>query len=135
MKVPDHIMSFGDLSFRGKCEHEDYVLTSFVSWLRREHPKYAQVALHPKNEGKRSPAQFKADLAKGFKKGASDIIIIGNPTLCLELKIADSARAKWSCEEQITFLTDAQKVGAISAVGFGLQGAKDAFLFWLSKQA
>jgi hypothetical protein len=76
--------------------------------------------------------QIRADKAKGLTKGVSDLIIIGNPTLCMEIKKDNSCRFE---DGQLEFLQQAQKGGAFVCLAIGYQGAKDAFEYWLKLQS
>lgn len=130
MQVPENIKVFGDLSFRGKCQVEDAELIDFfteIFYLYKD--TYHLIAFHPKNEGKKTMAQAMTDKAKGQKKGVSDIIVVGSPTLVIELKRKDHTQSHWE-DGQIDFLTTAQKKGAFVCVAFGCIAALEAFEEW-----
>lgn len=133
MKTPNWLPVFGDLPKSTKNPHEDYVLSSLISRIRRDYPtSYGLVAFHVKNEGKRTAQQIKVDKLKGLTKGVSDLIIIGNPTLCMELKRDNSCRFE---DGQLEFLEQAQKGGAFVCLAIGYEGAKLAFEEWLKMQS
>ena len=112
MKIPQWLTVYGDVNYRGDCPHEDYALASFFDRIRKDYPlSYGLVAFHPKNEGKRSHAQVKVDKLKGMTKGVTDVIIIGNPTLVLELKRDDHTKSKWQ-PMQLEFMEQCHKGGA-----------------------
>lgn len=132
MKTPEWLPKFGDLPKSPNNPAEDYVLSSVVSRIRKEYPTtYGLVAFHVKNESKRTTTQIKIDKLKGLTKGVSDLIVIGNPTLCMEIKKDNSC-----CFEdgQLQFLEQAQKGGAFACLAIGYQGALDAFHHWIEIQ-
>lgn len=119
--------------FIGKCPSEDSVHVAFVAWIRHNHPDKADLMIHPKNEGKRTPQQVSMDRKMGsITKGASDIIIVGNPTFVCELKRDDPKLSKWQPGQE-DFLSKATDAGAFSCVAFGLESAKRAFNDWIGK--
>ena len=132
MKTPNWLPVFGDLPRSKDNPLEDYVLISLISRIRRDYPSsYGLVAFHVKNESKRSHAQIKADKMKGLTNGVSDLIVIGNPTLCMEIKRDNSCSFE---KGQLEFLEQAHKSGAFACVAIGWQGALDAFAHWLTLQ-
>ena len=133
MKTPTWLPKFGDLPKSTSNPAEDYVLSSLISRIRNDYPSsYGLVAFHVKNESKRTTGQIRADKAKGLTKGVSDLIVIGNPTLCMEIKKDNSCRFEVG---QLEFLQQAQKQGAFVCLVVGYQGAKDAFEHWLKLQS
>lgn len=121
---------YGDLSSRGKCISEDAVHIAFVAWIRHNHQSEALLLLHPKNEGKRTPQQVAMDKKMGsITKGASDIIIPGNPAFVCELKKDDPTKCHWQPGQE-DYLNIAHEHGAFACVAFGLNAAKDAFIDW-----
>lgn len=133
MKTPSWLPKFGDLPRAKDNPAEDYVLSSLISRIRKDYPSsYGLVAFHVKNESRRTMGQIRADKAKGLTKGVSDLVVIGNPTLCMEIKKDNSC-----CFEdgQLEFLQQAQKGGAFVCLVIGYQGAKDAFEYWLKLQS
>lgn len=133
MKTPSWLPVFGGLPRAKDNPAEDYVLSSLISRIRKDYPSsYGLVAFHVKNESRRTVVQIRADKAKGLTKGVSDLIIIGNPTLCMEIKKDNSCRFE---DGQLEFLQQAQKQGAFVCLAIGYQGAKDAFDYWLKLQS
>lgn len=105
-------------------------MTTFFNFLRRCHPDYAAVALHIRNEGKRTKQQIDREkLAGGFVKGASDIIIPAGISFVCEMK-SQSPKATIT-EEQINFLLAAQSIGAFAVIALGHEAAIEAFKDWL----
>lgn len=132
MKTPAWLPKFGTLKKSNDNPKEDYVLSSIVSRIRMDYPlTYGLVAFHVKNESKRTTGQIRADKAKGLTKGVSDLIVIGNPTLCMEIKRDDSCYFEIG---QLEFLEQAQKNGAFVCLAVGYDGAKEAFNHWLTLQ-
>ena len=132
MKIPPWLPKFGTLKKSNDNPKEDYVLSSIVSRIRMDYPlTYGLVAFHVKNESKRTTGQIRADKAKGLTKGVSDLIVIGNPTLCMEIKRDDSCYFEIG---QLEFLEQAQKNGAFVCLAVGYDGAKEAFNHWLTLQ-
>ena len=132
MKPPHWLPVFSDLPKATTNPAEDYVLSSLISRIRTLYPDtYGLVAFHVKNESKRTQGQIKADKIKGLTKGVSDLIVIGNPTLCMEIKKDNSCRFE---SGQLEFLQQAQKGGAFVCLAIGYDGAKAAFEHWLTLQ-
>lgn len=132
MRCPNWLPVFGDLPRSKDNPHEDYVLSSMISRIRKDYPSsYGLVAFHVKNEGKRTTQQIKVDKLKGLTKGVSDLIVIGNPTLCLELKRDNSCSFE---DGQLEFLEQAHKSGAYACLAIGYKGALEAFNHWLTLQ-
>lgn len=105
-------------------------MATFFNFLRKNHPKYALVALHIRNEGKRTLSQIAREKALGgFVTGCADIIIPGNPAFVCEIK-SRSKKAKIS-DEQIEYLIAAQNCGAFSCLALGYEAALEAFNDWL----
>lgn len=119
-------------SLPGKQPSEDVEMASFFNRLRKEHPDtYGLTALHIRNEGLRSAHQMQSIKGKGgFVKGASDVIIPGNPTFVCEMKSrSKSARLT---KEQIAYLEASAAAGAFACVALGAGAAWEAFQHWLS---
>ena len=114
----------------GKQPSEKVEMASFFNRLRREYPdSYGLLALHIRNEGLRSAQQIRSIKGEGgFVKGASDIVIPGNPTFVCEMK--SCAKSSRLSHEQITYLTAAHNAGAFACVALGAQGAWEAFQAW-----
>lgn len=130
MNFPKFLKVYGDQSFRGDCPHEDYALTSFFSRIRKDYStSYGLVAFHPKNEGKRTKQQNNIDKMKGLTAGVCDVVIIGNPTLCLEIKRDDHTKSKFQ-PGQLEFLEHSHNSGAFVCVALGYQAALLAFEEW-----
>lgn len=116
----------------GPCPSEKVEMSSFFNRLRREHPALGAIALHIRNEGKRTAMQHQSMLGEGgFVKGASDVVIPGAPTFVMEMK----SRAKTAkvSKEQAAYLQACAEAGAFACVALGAVGAWEAFEEWLCK--
>lgn len=133
MKIPTTIQLYGDPNWRGECASETVEQATFFNRLRAQYPKtYGAVALHIKNEGKRSFQQHNKMKAEGgFIAGASDIIIPGAPTFVCELKRKDHTKSAWQ-KGQVEYLEAAQSLGAFVCLALGHDGAWEAFQKWVS---
>lgn len=130
MILPPHIPVYGNPEYRGPCPKEGAEQSTFFNALRKAYPKtYGRLALHPKNEGKRTSNQTSWDRAQGMATGASDIIIPGNPAFVCELKRRDHAKSSWQ-KGQREYLTAAQDAGAFVCVALGWDAAWEAFTEW-----
>lgn len=114
------------------CPSEKVEMASFFNRLRREHPQLGAIALHIRNEGKRTAMQHSAMVGEGgFVKGASDVVIPGNPAFVMEMK----SRAKTAkvSKEQVAYLESCAAQGAFTCVALGAVAAWDALEEWLRK--
>lgn len=128
-KIPADIPVFGDVNFRGKCPLETPEQISFLTLLRREFPELAEIAVHIRNEGKRSKRQGAQQKAEGMNTGASDIVIPCEPPILIELKRRDHTLSSTS-KEQLKYLINAQKLGAFACYALGAVGAMEAVRVW-----
>lgn len=133
MKLPPDIPVFGDTSYRGDCPKEAIEQITFFGELRRLYPDtLGLLALHPKNEEKRSGAKFNQldrDKAMGLAPGASDIQIPGCPSFVCEMKRQDHTKSKWQ-DGQLDYLRAAKAEGAFACVALGWQAAMEAVEAW-----
>jgi hypothetical protein len=134
LKIPEEIKVYGDFEYRDKkCPKESIEQITFVNRVRNECPEtFGRVLVHAENEGKLINGQFSAiskSRAMGQAKGASDIIIPGNPAFVCEMKRKDSTLSKVS-DEQIEYLLAANKCGAFACVAYGHEAAWQAFEDW-----
>lgn len=134
MKFPAGIKVYGDTEFRGPCPSETLEQVTFFARLRRIHPKYGSVALHPRNEGKRTHLQAAKEKSEGMTTGATDIIIPSNPSFVCELKRRDHTLSKIS-EDQVTYMRTAQELGCFVCISLGADAAWEAFQEWLDAKA
>ena len=118
----------------GECPSEQVEMATFFNILRRQCPEYYKIAIHVRNEGKRTQGQVaRARYEGGFVKGAADIIIPGAPTFVCEMK-SRSKSARLS-KEQIEYLTAAHQAGAFACVALGHAAAWEAVQAWIGGQA
>lgn len=128
MKSPKNIKVFGDMNHRGKCPPESAEQITFFNQLP---PELRAVALHPRNEGKRTHAQAQRHKAEGMTTGAADIVILGKVPFVCELKRQDHTKSRLE-PEQIKFLEAAQTAGCFVCVALGWQAAMEALNEWLN---
>lgn len=129
-QIPSFLKVYGDLDFRGDCPPEDAHLVTFFNQINKKYPgTYHLIAFHPKNEGKKTYLQAQADKSKGQKAGVSDIIVVGNPALVIELKRMDHTKSKFE-DGQLQFLEMAHNAGAMVCLAFGHEAALQAFEDW-----
>lgn len=131
MKIPPGIKIYGDTSFRDKkCRKEEAEQKEYFGWLKEKRPSLYAIAIHPKNEGKRTPQQIARDRANGsLNTGASDIIIPAIlPFLC-EVKRKDHTLSSIS-GDQMDYLMAADRAGAFVCIALGCAAAIEATLEW-----
>lgn len=135
MKFHEWLPVFGDIDYRNKkCPTETAEQITFFNWLRREYPdSYGLIAVHVRNEGKRTAQQVVREKAEGMVSGAADIIIPGSPAFVCELKRADHTLCHWQDGQQ-EFLKAAKDNGAFVCVALGHQAAIEAFKVWIGKE-
>ncbi len=114
----------GDDSFRGDCPLESAEQVSFLAILKTEYPDLAAIAVHVRNEGKRTKHQAHRQKQEGLNTGASDIIIPCSPPIVIELKRRDHTKSSISAK-QIAYLARAQRLGARACVALGASAAID----------
>jgi hypothetical protein len=105
-------------------------MITFFSWLRRVHPHLSAIAVHIRNEGKRTHGQVTRQKSEGLVTGAADIIIPGSPTFVCEMKRRASYKVS---EKQIEYLEAAQNNGAFVCIALGYEGARLAVSDWIKK--
>lgn len=133
MKIPSWLPVYGNTDFRGDCPKEDAELMTFFNELKRIYPHLSAIAIHPDNEGLIIGTGHNVHIkqkAKGaIKKGAADIIIVGNPTFVCEMKRQDHTKSQWQ-EGQLEFLEASKNHGAFVCVAFGYVAALNAVKEW-----
>jgi len=134
MKFPQWIRVFGSMEYRGACPVESAEQTTFFAELRRRWPDtLGRVAIHPRNEGKRTHRQTQRHKMEGMCPGASDIVIPGSPAFVCELKRRDHTKCKWE-EDQLPYLEAAEAQGAWVCVALGWEAAMQAVEEWAKSQ-
>lgn len=125
---------YGDVAFRGDCPTETAEQVTFFGRLRRHHKEtWGILAIHPRNEGKRTHQQTIRAKAEGMTSGTSDIVIPGAPSFVCELKRRDHTKSKWE-RGQVEYLSAAQSAGCFSCVALGVDAAWEAFEEWAKLQ-
>ena len=131
MIFPEWLPVFGDLDYRNKkCPVESAEQITFFNTLRREYPELGKIAIHPRNEGRRTMQQAQRQKAEGMTPGASDIIIVGNPAFVCELKRLDHTVCQWQ-PNQLDYLQAAKNNGAFVCVALGHKAAMEALKAWI----
>lgn len=132
MKLPNNIPVFGDISYRGDCKKELLEQIDFYQWLKFNHPKYARMFIHLKNEGKKTGRQVASEKRDGsMNPGVSDCVIIAKVPFCVELKRRDHKKSRLP-KDELDFLESAQELGCFVGVALGADGLKEAFNEWLN---
>ena len=116
----------------GKQPSESAEMITFFNTLRKHYPELGAIAIHVRNEGKRSYQQTARQKLEGMVKGASDINIPGCPSFVCEMK-SKAKNAKVS-KEQKEYLESCDKMGAFACVAYGFDGAMEALTEWLDLQ-
>jgi hypothetical protein len=129
MKFPNWLKIYGDLTYREKCATETLEQITFFNFIRTNYPIYGRIAIHPRNEGKRTFYQASMQKFEGMTQGAADIIIPGSPSFVCELKRRDHTKSKWE-PGQLEYLGTCQKIGAFVCVALGYDEAIQAFNDW-----
>lgn len=131
MKLPVGIEVFGNLGFRDKkCPKEVMEQVTFFNQLRDKYPdSYGLIAVHNRNEGKKTVHQVVREKAEGMATGAPDIMIPGNPAFLCELKRKDHTLSALQPGQE-PYLRASQGVGAYACIAFGWEAAMDAFNHW-----
>lgn len=105
---------------------------TFFARLRRAHPdSYGLLALHPRNEGKRTLLQAAKEKSEGMSTGATDIVIPGAFSFVCELKRRDHTKSTIH-QEQLDYMHAAQRAGAYVCIALGVDAAWQAFEDWRS---
>ena len=126
MRFPERLKVYGDLSYRGDCLREDTEQINFFSWLSMHHKQLSALALHPKNESRRSWGQVNYDKKTGaINAGASDIVIPGAPSFVCEIKRRNHMKSSWQ-PGQLDYLKAASDAGCFVCVALGADAAKEA---------
>lgn len=105
---------------------------TFFNQLRKNYPELSKIAIHIKNEGKKSIGEAMKDKAEGLVSGAPDIMIPGSPTLMIEMK-KQSKSARVS-QNQKDYMNNAVKNGAMCFVCYGWEMAWVALEKWIRKR-
>lgn len=133
MKWPEWLKVYGDQTYRGDCPTESNEQVTLFARMRKRWPDtIGRVAIHPRNEGKRTPGQVWHQKAEGMTDGASDVIIPGCPAFVLELKRRDHTASTWQ-KGQVEYLKAAHDMGAFVCVALGADAAIEAIECYITK--
>ena len=134
MRFPEWLPVYGDQEYRNKkCPVESAEQITFFNTLRRDYPELGRIAIHPRNEGKRTANQTQRQKAEGMTAGAADIIIPGSPAFVCELKRTDHTLCAWE-PGQLEYLATAQTMGAFVCVALGHKAALEALEIWIGRK-
>lgn len=119
------IKIYGDVNFRDKdCRIEIDEQKEFFGDLKEWHRDFYEIAIHPKNEGKRSRRAATFDQSMGsLNTGASDIIIPARFAFVCEMKRADHTCSSITTD-QLRYLRAAKELGAFTCIALGNKGAR-----------
>lgn len=131
MIFPDDIPVFGNKAHRDKkCPKEVMEQVTFFNQLRKLYPdSYGAVAVHVRNEGKKSVQQVAKEKAEGMVTGATDIMIPGAPAFVCELKRVDHTLSVVH-DEQVAYMRAASALGSFVCIALGWRAAWEAFEQW-----
>ena len=133
MKFHPEIPVFGDKSYRGDCAIEAAEQITFFGVLRKHYPEIGSIAIHTRNEGKRTLNQAQRHKAEGMVTGAPDIVIPCSPPILIELKRRDHTKSRWQ-DGQIEYLLAAKAQGAHVCVALGWEAAIEAVKAFTSER-
>jgi hypothetical protein len=132
MKIPEWLPCYGDQKFRGECPPESAEQITFFNKLRKEYPDtLGRIAIHPRNEGKRTHQQTARHKAEGMTEGAADIVIPGCPAFVCEMKRKDHTKSRFE-PGQVEYLKAAKDSGAFVCVALGWEAAWQAMVEWIA---
>lgn len=131
MKFPEGIKVYGDKDYRDKkCPKEVMEQVTFFNQLRKNHADtYGAIAVHVRNEGKKTVNQVAKEKAEGMITGACDIMIPGRRTFICELKRRDHTMSTVHAE-QVDYMLAAKRLGAFVCIALGWEAAMEAFEEW-----
>ncbi len=133
MKIPTWLPTYGKIDYRGSCPRETLEQVTFFRRLRDAYPDtLGRIALHPRNEGKRTHSQADREKAEGMAPGASDVIIPAKVPFVCEIKRRDHTKSTWQ-PGQIEYLEAAHNEGAFVCVALGVDAAWEALNDWRSQ--
>lgn len=135
MKFPADIEVCGDVNYRNpKCPKETAEQITFFAELRKEWPDTIGIlAIHVRNEGKRTWSQAAFERAEGMVAGACDVIIPGSPALLIEIKRQDHTLSSWQ-RGQAAYLRAGMATGAEVCVALGWRAAMDRVRLWAKER-
>lgn len=130
MKFPSNVTVAGDTSYRNKkCPKESAEQITLFSEMRKNMPEVGAIAIHVRNEGKRTWEQAAMQKAEGMVTGACDVIIPGCPSLVMEIKRKDHTMSKWQPGQQ-EYMEAAANAGSVAVVALGWEAAYQFIEQW-----
>ena len=103
---------------------------TFFNQIRKIYPDtFGLIAVHTRNEGKKTVSQVSREKAEGMTTGAPDISIPGNPAFLCELKRKDRTLSDLQPGQE-PYLRAAIAAGAYGCIAFGWEAAWQAFEHW-----
>lgn len=133
MRFPQWIDVYGDRDYRGDCPQELAEQITFFQWLRIQHPSLHRIAVHPRNEGKRTYHQARMQRLEGsLNVGASDVIIPAGRAFVCEIKRQDHTKSRWK-KGQLEYLEAAHNEGAFVCVALGADAATEALACYITQ--
>lgn len=134
MRFPDWLPVYGNPAFRGDCPSESADQITAFGMIKERWPELHRIAIHPKNEGKRSYGQVHYERQMGgINTGASDIIIPTCPPLIIEMKRSDHTKSRWQ-PGQLDYLKACQDLGSFVCVALGWRGVVESVEHYLEWQ-
>ena len=131
MKFPNWLAVYGDVTYRGQCPREAIEQITAFNRIRGAYPDtLGVIALHPRNEAKRSHHKAQREKAEGMAPGASDLIIPGAPAFVCEIKRRDHTKSQWEDHQQ-DYLWAARQQGTFVCVALGADAVMEALYVWL----
>lgn len=119
-----------DTGYRGECRSESCEQIDSMGWLENDHPERFPLAFHVPNETKAHASYMLRRRKEGVKPGVSDIVQLGRVTGLFEMKRADRTKSKVSAE-QVAFLEANAAIGGFSAICYGAEAFKIAYVDYL----
>lgn len=133
MRFPDFLNVYGRQDYRGECPQELAEQITFFQWLQRSYPDLHRIAVHPRNEGKRTYQQARMQRLEGsLNVGASDVIIPGGVSFVCEIKRQDHTKSRWQ-KGQLEYLEAAHNAGAFVCVALGSSAAMEALECYITQ--
>lgn len=124
MKFNQKLKVYGDQQWRGECPLENAEQVTFFNQLRKKYPDtYGKIAIHTRNEGKRTKQQTDYLKIEGMVTGAADVICLN---FVCEIKRKDHTQSHWQ-QGQEEYLLISQELGAFACVALGYEAALQAF--------
>lgn len=131
MKFPSWLTVYGNLDYRGISPPESNEQITFFTELNKHYPDIARIAVHVRNEGKRTPGQAIRHKLEGMNTGAADIIIPGASSFVCEMKRSNHTLSKWE-PDQLAYLKACTDNGAFVCVALGYVAALYGLEQWLT---